>query len=849
VSLSGTDKKRSEERKRRSSIMVLTGKNKKAKKGQPPKWVALWRLSSEQKLKVGLCLALVVVLALLLVPYISIPTRAFDVGDVAPHDIKAPADYLVVDEASTLSKHDEAVAKVFPLYDFDVKVIEDLKGKLFRAFSTVQEAYLTRAPDVALPPAVKPEGLLIPKQPPQGTKGHSTDIALVEKTPLFAKKVEEFQKILGIELSKEDLAALSARHFDPALQGAIVQAVSEVMQKGVVANKPLLLEEGSKGIMVREVGKEESRVKSDFSAVIDIKEIDKAVAESARRLPPEVTRSDRRLVTHLAAYLIRPNLTFNKVETENLKSKAIEGVKPVYFQVKKGEMIIREGERVREEHLSKLKGLALYQEKRSRWNAVLGAHLISILLLTLLAGSLYKFSRYTLSSDKELLLIGVVLVGNLLLTKVSIIFAKAFAASLTTVSLASYLYAIPFATGAMLLTILLEKEAALAFAIVLTFFTGLMIQEGLSYPLVCLFSSLVAVLRANEYKRRASILVTGVFIGGINVITIASLDLFSGRLLQVTGLFDCLMGFLGGLVAAVVVSATLPVLEWMFNITSDIKLLELSDLNHPLLRKLVVQAPGTYHHSIIVGNLAEAAAESIGANSLFARVSSYFHDIGKVKKPEYFVENLMGGASKHEKLSPSMSSLIITSHIKDGIELARENKVPEKIIDVIPQHHGTSIMTFFYDKAKKHKDPSMKEVDENDYRYPGPKPQTKEAGIVHLADSVEAAARTLTDPTPARIKGLVRKIVNNKFADGQLDECDLTLKDLNEIVNTFTRTLMGMYHHRVDYPEGEEKAGGVFVLSEEEAGGSRRSESAEKHSDSTEDDSAEGPPPLERVGL
>lgn len=849
MSVSGGDKKRPEDRKRRGRMTVLSGKSKKGRAKRKPQGFSPMRLVREQRMKLVLCGVLVVVLALVLVPYISIPTRTLHVGDVAPHDIKAPEDYLVVDEASTAVKHDEAVSKVLPLYDFDVKVIEDIDSKLSKAFTAVQEAYMARAPEVALPPAVKPEGLLIPKAPPQGSKGNAADLKLIEKTPLFAKKVEEFQKILGVELSKEDIAALKAVHFDLALRDATLQVVSDVVRKGVVANKPLLLQEAASGIMVREVGQEESRPLNDFSAVVDIKEVEKAVASSAGHLPPDTPKGARPIITRLAASLISPNLTFNKLETEKMKAKVIEEAKPVYFQVKKGEMIIREGERVGETHLLKLKWLDNYLSNRSRWNAVVGAHLVSILLLGLLAGTMYKFAPASLRSDKEILLVGLVLVGSMLLSKTSIIVSKAFAASLTTVPLTSFYYAIPYATGAMLLTILLEKEVALAFAVVLSLFTGLLLTEGLSYPLICLFSSLVAVLRANEYKRRSSILVTGLFIGGVNVVTIASLELFSGTLLRFSGLLDCLMGFLGGLFAAVVVSAALPVVEWLFNITSDIKLLELSDLNHPLLRKLVVQAPGTYHHSIIVGNLAEAAAESIGANSLFARVSSYFHDIGKVKKPEYFVENVMGGESKHDKLSPSMSSLIITSHIKDGIELARDNKIPEKIIDVIPQHHGTSIMSFFYDKAKKQQDPSVQEVDVDDYRYPGPKPQTKEAGIVHLADSVEAAARTLSDPTPARIKGLVQKIVNTKFADGQLDECDLTLRDLNEIVNTFTRTLIGMYHHRVDYPEEVLKAEGVFVLSEEEAGGSRSAKSAGRRSDIAKDDSTEGPPPLKRFGL
>lgn len=849
---SDAEKQSPKEPGRRGTFMVLAGRNKgkKSKRGGRSRTADAVKLKvSEQRLKVVLSVALVVILALLLVPYITLPPKTFNVGDVASRDIKAIEDFLVVEEASTLAKREEAVAKVLPVYDFDIKAIEEVGAKLARAFGTIKRAYIARAPEVALPPAVKPVGLLIPKQPPQGARGHAPDLAVIETSPLFAKKVDQFQKILGVPLTPEEIQALTARHFDPALQGAVLQVVAEVMRKGVVPNKPLLLQQGEQGIMIQEVGTPNTRVVTDFSDTIDIKALESAVREAAVRLPPEVTKDDRSVVTHLAASLIRPNLTFNKRGTEKRKSEAIAAVKPVLFQIKKGEMVIREGERVREEHLSKLKQLALHRNKRSTWNTVVGAHLLAALFLTLLVGGFYKFAPRTLTSTKDLLLISLVLVGNVLLIKAGIIFARAFAASFGTVPLTSYYYAIPYAIGAMLLVILLEKEVALVFSIMLTFFVGFMLQEGLSYPLVCLFSSLVAVLRANEYKRRSSILVTGLYIGGVNVVTIMTLALYSGAIFSVAGLFDVLMGFIGGLFAGVVVSVSLPVLEWLFNITSDIKLLELGDLNHPLLRQLVLRAPGTYHHSIIVSNLAEAAAEAIGANSLLVRVSSYYHDIGKIKKPEYFVENLVGESSKHEKLSPSMSSLVIASHVKEGIELARENKLPEKIIDVIPQHHGTGLISYFYDKAKKQEDPSLQEIKEGDYRYPGPKPQTKEAAIILLADSVEAAARTLTDPTPARIEGLVRKIVHNKFVDAQLDECDLTLKDLNVSIESFTRILMGMYHHRVDYPEGKEISEGVFAISEEGAVGSRRIESTVHRPNRRDDDTEESPPPLKRFGL
>jgi putative nucleotidyltransferase with HDIG domain len=241
-----------------------------------------------------------------------------------------------------------------------------------------------------------------------------------------------------------------------------------------------------------------------------------------------------------------------------------------------------------------------------------------------------------------------------------------------------------------------------------------------------------------------------------------------------------------------------------FGFTTDIKLLELSSLDQPVLRDLMVNAPGTYHHSVVVSNMVEATAESIQANPLLAKVSAYYHDIGKITKPLYFVENQMKGENRHEKLAPSMSSLILISHVKDGVELAKKHRLGREIIDIIQQHHGTGLISFFYQKAKDQngrKGAKTVPVKEQDYRYPGPKPQTKEAGLVLLADAVEAASRTLGEPTPARIKGMVQKIINNLFSDGQLDECELTLKDLNQIAMSFTKTLSGIFHSRIDYPE------------------------------------------------
>ncbi|NQU07903.1 MAG: HDIG domain-containing protein, partial [Candidatus Abyssubacteria bacterium] len=255
-----------------------------------------------------------------------------------------------------------------------------------------------------------------------------------------------------------------------------------------------------------------------------------------------------------------------------------------------------------------------------------------------------------------------------------------------------------------------------------------------------------------------------------------------------------------GLITAIgIVPGSLIPLESIFGIATSIRLLELSDLNHPLLKRMAMQAPGTYHHSLMVGNMAEAAAEEIGANSLLARVGSYYHDVGKMNKPLYFSENQRGAKNRHDELTPNMSALILTAHAKEGVELAREQRLNQPIIDFIEQHHGTSLMPFFYQKAMEQD--QTHSVEEDNFRYAGPRPQSRETAICMLADSVEAASRSLSNPTHGHIKAMVEKIINNKFVDSQLDECDLTLKDLHGIADSFVRVLAGYLHSRVEYPE------------------------------------------------
>ncbi len=356
---------------------------------------------------------------------------------------------------------------------------------------------------------------------------------------------------------------------------------------------------------------------------------------------------------------------------------------------------------------------------------------------------------------------------------------------------------LPVASIAML-TILLFNDMQLTFmmAFMSATLSALVLNLNLSEMLIFFMGSLAGAYKLKDARTRGVVLTAGILVAFVQL----SCDVLVNPVMNTDILMQIIKPLaISGLTSGIIVLATLKIFETMFAEMTNFTLLELSDSSHPLLKRMLVEAPGSYHHSLIVSNLAEAAAEEIGANSLLVRVGAYYHDIGKMLKPQYFTENQIVTGNKHDVLEPSMSRLVILNHVKDGVELAHKYKLNQKIIDFIPQHHGTSLMHYFYQKALTEGD--AQEVGEENYRYPGPKPQSKETAIVLLADSVEGATRALDDHAPSRIEEVVRKVINNKFIDGQLDECNLTLREINSIAATFTRALSAMYHGRVKYPE------------------------------------------------
>jgi hypothetical protein len=366
-------------------------------------------------------------------------------------------------------------------------------------------------------------------------------------------------------------------------------------------------------------------------------------------------------------------------------------------------------------------------------------------------------------------------------------------------------FGIPLAAGAMIICVFMGLTIAMPLAAVMAVSFAVIFENNLTIFLYFLINGTMAAYWIRHCRQRKVFITAGAKLGLLNILLVTSIDLYLAELSGAKLLWDWAFAFMGGIGAGIVAAGIVPLVEIAFGYSTDISLLELASLDRPILRRLMIEAPGTYHHSVIVGSLVEAAASEIGANPLLAKVCGYYHDIGKIKKPLYFIENQKGGINKHDKLAPSMSSLILISHIKYGVEIARKNKLGQIIIDTIRQHHGTSIIKYFYEKARQQKGDDSVNID--NFRYAGPKPQSREAGLVMLADVVEAASRTLDNPTPSRIQGLVKNLINNILSDGQLDECELTLKDLHKIASSFDKILYGIHHHRIEYIEKRTSTG------------------------------------------
>lgn len=727
--------------------------------------------------------------SVLLFPDILTKPKVYRLGDIADRDIKATREFLVEDEEMTFRNRQEAVKFEPPVYDFD-PIAGAVAFNIKEAFTTGRE-FLERISSMGTA---------------QRSASQTPEAAQTDPAVEMERLGTRFFEILDIPPDPTLFERLSKRAFPVTAEKALTQVISKVFRQGIVANKAMLMTHTGKGVVLHDILSENESKVIDLERFYDLEGARKALRSDILQLSLDLDL--REATVKLSEALVRPNLTFNKRETALRVEMARAAVKPIYFKVKEGEMIVREGEPILPEHLRKLTELRKALKGREMLSRVPGMAVLVVLLI----GGMYFMGLMNPGASrpgsKEVLFISMTAFSFFLVVLAGHFVAEEIVRGFTSFKARALLFAIPLASGAMLVSVFQGMHAAAGFSLILSVIATLAVGGRAEFFIYFFVGSLVAAHGVRQCRERGIFIKTGLTVGLVNTIMALAIEALYGSFYSLEAPMACAAAFVGGILVGIITTGILPLVEMSFGYTTDIKLLELANLDQPLLRELMIQSPGTYHHSVIVSNMVEATAKAINANPLLAKVAAYYHDIGKMKKPLYFVENQMDGVNKHEKLAPSMSSLILISHVKEGVELAKEHRLGKEISDIIRQHHGTRLITYFYQKAK---DQAEKKgiksfmVKEEDFRYPGPKPQTKEASLVMLADAVEAASRTLVDPTAARIQGMVQKIINKVFSDGQLDDCELTLKDLNEIAKSFYKTLSGIFHHRIDYPEPVDK--------------------------------------------
>jgi putative nucleotidyltransferase with HDIG domain len=734
--------------------------------------------------------ALWVVLFLVLGTWALLPgaflfLREVTAGSVAERDFVAQRDILLLEAEATRLKQERAREAVRPVYDFDPGVIAEREALLRQLFEHGRRL-LGRSPD--------------------------TD---------EAQMVDELRTANagpgGLTLTQPQAELLVRRRFSSDLEDRLLGQMTRALRRGVVANKNQLLENRMQGITLRNLaGQGSERPELDLFNHLGYPDEVRELLDSELADWPGYTVAERRVLEDFLLANIPPNLHPNRSATLARRDEAAAEEEQVFSRIRKGQVIARKGDVIDESQARLIAQMRGEQRFRDRLPPMLG----TLCLLALAAVVVwFGFGRERVAHHsprrffcESLLLLLATLLGAKLCFLVAGALSGAFEMAPFN-SFRSYGYAIPFASLALLCALLLGRNTAIVLSLLFCLLSSRMSVDGDGLWVVFygFAGSLAAIYSLDLYQFRQRLVTTrvGLVVGALNVVMALILTALAGMAERgpVQILFDVLCALAGGLLVAVVTSFAVPVLESILSITTDIKLLELSNTNLPLLRRLAFEAPGTFQHSLMVANLTKEGCEAIGADPVLAYASGLYHDIGKVLRPDYFIENQRPGHNPHDKLLPSMSALVLVNHVKDGLELARANGLPKVLLDAIEQHHGTRLMKFFYSRAQEQRDPEAGDITEERYRYPGPKPQNKVMGVLMLADGIEAASRTLTEPSPAKLRGLIRTIVDDCLADGQLDHTDLTLADVRSVSESFLRILSNIFHQRVDYPGFDFNAG------------------------------------------
>lgn len=679
----------------------------------------------------------------------EIAPRIYVAGQIAEADVSADRDLLVEDAQATRARKKQVLSLQPPVYDMSMEPYAQFQSRIIDILKAI------------------------------GEPGH-------ENSPPVQRLIEE----IGEPVAEEILPELSSPKVQEFILKKLMPIIHDQLDDGLVwdvrAGRI-----GNSGIIIRNLDNNTETLKPDVRSLQDAQSFLAEISANIRQ-EPTLNPQSRRAINILLAATVPASLTLNREATQKRGADVVASVSPVYYQIQKGELLLRRGERVSREQQIKLQALYNSAADPVRWHVVCGAFLGALILSAgfFIAPS-GKPGRPL--KRKDLILISVILLFFGIAAKCVYLFGL----RLDSISLLnSFAVAFPVPGAVGLVAMVFAARRYCAMGLLLSFFAMLMFESGFPLFLYYFLGGMLATWLVTRAQSRQDVVWSVLPLGlGLLFIWSATAFLVQSPLFELPMLATSTI--INALLSLIILFALSPVLEMVFSYSTRFRLMELMSLEQPLMQDIMVTIPGTYHHSLVVANMVEAGAKAIGANSLLCKVAALYHDAGKLSYPEYFIENQFGAPNRHDKLAPSMSALILLSHVKKGTELAEKHNLGQEISDIIRQHHGTRLMSFFYQKAIN----MGEKPQEAEYSYPGPRPQSKEAAILMLADSVEASSRTLTDPTPARIRTHIDKIIKGIFAEGQLDESELTFKDLHYLSENFQRILTGIFHQRIAYPE------------------------------------------------
>ena len=735
-------------------------------------------------LQFGLLVLLSGLSALLMVDVQGIPEMDQEVGETASRAVVTPIDLNFVDEQATNLARAEAASSVPSVFAYDLTIETAIRDSLNSAFEAGRSA-LEEAQRIA------------------GNEALSDD-ALSEAGRGFLENS-------GVVLEGEVLHALAEEGFTEEVQSFAARLTGKVMWRYVIADASFLPE--GRSIVVASLDGD-SRLEEQLDDRRSVWTVPQTKRD-LRNLGLAMQKDDMafaekiELAVAVSVAAVRPNFSRDQAASLERRDAATASVPEVERKIAKGSLLLRSGEKVTPWHVQLGSILRERAEAGAWWKAFLSTFLICLLLVGGVTRFCMVYVKKFSSKRRDLAALSILVLMALGLSR--FVMEVCDAASRQDGMPVEYLwFLVPVAGCALLVRVLLNSETALGYSAIVAVLCGMMMGQDVYYTAYFLLTSIVASAVLGLDSDRKAVLKAGLvagLVGGVFILLVSWVHQSPGAGDAVFGgegipWMAAVFSVVGGLLSAFLVLALLPLFE-MAGFVTYLQLLELSNLNHPLLSNLLMRAPGSYHHSVMVGTLAEASAKEIGCNPLLCRVAAYFHDIGKAVSPQYFVENQRAGQSPHTRLSPEMSARVIIDLVRNGGEIARRHKLPKPIVDNIYMHHGTGLLYFFYRKALK-TDPS---VDPELFRYPGPKPNTREAGIVHLADKVEAACRSIKEPTHERIRQMIQRIISTTLSDGQLEECPLTLQDLYVIAGKFEEVILAIHHQRIEYPDTADVSG------------------------------------------